>query len=178
MAITPNGSPSWVRNASHETYGGHTDKTNYQAQGVVNPRTDVGAEAIVRMAADLAAATRTMPFAVLTFVGRDSTTDHPNVEFCSLQTGLQITTYVGDSPPSGFPTVTRSSDGVHVITFATSYLDEYGVSGSFAPTMALPGPAGATGFDVSSVVSGQTVTVYSTSGGSPIQDKRVTVEVW
>ncbi len=175
---TPNGSPAWVRNASHETYGGHTDKTNYQSQGVVNPRTDVGAEQFQRLTADAAAIARVSHFAVMTILNRDSTAQDPTVEFCALQTGLQTASYDGGSPPTGFPGVTRSSDGVSVITFASSYTDEYGVSGSFTPRQCIPGQAGATGFDIGYVISGQTVTLDATSGGSPVQDKRITLEVW
>lgn len=178
MATTPNGDPAWLRNASHETYGGHAAKANYRSQGVVNPRTDVGAAQFVRMAADLAAVVRVQPFCTLVFLADDTNGDPPDVEYCALQTGVRTVAYVGNNPPAGFPAVTRTSDGVHVVTFDANYLDEYGVSGAFVPRGVMVTGEGATPFDVGYTISGQAVTVYATSGGSPEIDRRVTVEVW
>ena len=71
MAITPAGSPPWVRNADHATYGGNLDKRNFQGQGIINAQTDVGAEQFVRLCTDLAAAVRTAPFGIFVCTPND-----------------------------------------------------------------------------------------------------------
>jgi hypothetical protein len=131
MPIVPAGLPAWTRTAHHTTYGGDVNKRNYMSQGAIDPLTDVTAEQLVRIAADLAAAVRTAPFAVLTLTLDDVTPGPPTVESCLLMTGAQTTPYVGNAPPTGFPAVTRIGAGHARITFAASYLDPYAVEGDF-----------------------------------------------
>lgn len=129
MAITPNGSPAWVRNADHTVYGGNVQKTNFHSQGVTNPRTDVGAEGFVRLAADLAAVARTAPFSSLTVLCNDSAPAAPTIEVVDQMTGLRVFSYEGDAAPPGYPSGARNGAGDVTITWDASYEDAYGVSG-------------------------------------------------
>jgi len=127
---TPIGNPAWVRSADFTQYGGDPNKANYQSQGVVNPRTDVGAEGFSRLASDMAAVARVAEFCsmqVLCDVLGSSST----VESCRLMSGVASLSYLGTAPPTGFPTVTRNGSGDVTITFSGSYTDEYGVAGAF-----------------------------------------------
>lgn len=178
MPITPTGDPAWVRNVEHTTYGGHTDKTNYQSRGVVNALTDVGAEGFVRMVSDLAAVVRTLPFCVINITGRDSGAGDVLVNRVNLQTGTTAVAYAGASPPTGFPTVTLIGSGHYRITFDATYSDDYSVSGAFAPTHCVLGLEGSTPYDLSYDVSGSLVDVYVTSSGAPILDQTLSVAVW
>jgi hypothetical protein len=179
MAIVPSGSPAWARTADHSHYGGHVAKKNYQSQGVTNPRTDVGAEAIVRQAADTAAAVRTAKFASITFLNNDGTPDAPTIESVEMMTGVLEADYEGDAPPTGFPGATRSGTGHVVFTFASTYTDEYGVVAAFAPRRAHATGHGATFVNCTATVSGQTVIVRCfDAAGTALADKRVTLTVW
>lgn len=133
MAITPDGSPAWARNVAHTTYGGSVDKTNYQSQGVTNARTDVGAEAFVRLTEDAAAAVRTADFCVVTFTPDDGTPDDPTVHHVEQMNGVRSTDYDGGNAPAGFPAVERVSDGVYDVTFTATPSDDY--SQSYALTI-------------------------------------------
>lgn len=126
--IVPTGSPAWTRNADHTVYGGDLNKTNWHTQGATNSRTDVTAEALCRLAEDVAAAVRTAPFCELTVVVNDS--DHAvTVNAVNQMTGVRVTSYDGASPPAGFPSATRNGTGDFTILWDTSYTDDYGVSG-------------------------------------------------
>lgn len=139
MTTTPAGRPAWERANDHSAYGGHTEKRNYQNLPIVNPRTDVGAEHIARMAADLAAVQRVAPFARVTFTGADSTNTHPTVSAVEMMTGVYSgAPYTGNTPPTGFPSVSRVADGQYRVTLATSYTDPYGVAGTLSLTAAMP----------------------------------------
>ena len=129
MSVTPTGSPAWTRVADHTTYGGDTDKKNYQSQGAVNARTDVTAEQFVRLASDAAMVVQTADLAVLIITGNDTAANDPTVNSAYLMTGRDTTGYDGGNPPAGFPSVTRVADGHMRVTFATSLTDDYGVSG-------------------------------------------------
>lgn len=135
MTITPNGAPAWLRTASLASYDGDLNKKNYLSLGVVDPLTDVGAEGFSRIVADLAAVVRVSAFCEMSISCMDSTTLVPIVNSASLMSGITTASYVGNAPPTGFPTVSRVSDGVVLITFASSYLDLYGVSGAFSVLM-------------------------------------------
>lgn len=117
MTITPSGNPAWVRSNGHTAYGGNVNKTNYQSVGTVNPRTDVSAENICRMAADLAAVARVSPFSVMTFTCDDTTPGAPVVNSYFAMAG-------------GAPTGTRNGNGDVTFAWSDSYLDDYGVSGT------------------------------------------------
>lgn len=178
MAIVPTGAPAWVRNAEYSTYGGHTSKINYQGQGKVNARTDVDAAEFSRMVADLAAVVRTAPFCTITFTARDASVLDPMVNAVVMQTGTTAVAYAGNTPPAGFPSVTRVADGNYLITVDASYLDPYGVSGAYQPVHAVGNGHGASGLDVTTVIGVSTVQTYVTFGGAAAPDEKVTVAFW
>lgn len=181
MTTTPNGVPSWVRSVGFEDYGGHANLQNYQGQGVVNPRTDVGAEALARMTSDLAAVVRTLPFAVFTVLCNDTSPAAPTVIAAFMQTGVATVSYAGDAPPTGFPAFARVSAGKITATFASSYTDPYGVSGAFGITHAEATLHGtAAGSEAVSFTAGaQVLTVsFFVSAGTAKSDAQGTIEVW
>lgn len=179
MTITPTGSPAWARTADHSHYGGHVAKRNYQSQGVTNPRTDVGAEAIVRHASDTAAAVRTAKFASITFANNDGSPAAPTVNSVEMMTGITQVPYAGSSPPTGFPSAVRVGTGHVKFSFASSYADEYGISASFAPRRARASGHGGAFVTCTCVVSGQDVDVYCwDAAGAALGDKTVTLTVW
>jgi len=116
MSVTPTGSPAWVRSNGHTAYGGNINKVNYQSVGTINPRTDLSAENLCRIAADLAAVARVSPFAVMTFTCDDTTPAPPT-----------ITSYyaMAGNPP----TPTRNGNGDVTFAWEGSYVDDYGVAG-------------------------------------------------
>ena len=116
MAITPSGNPAWVRSNDHTAYGGHANKANYASVDSVNPRTDVNAQNLTRIAADIAAIARTAPFAVMTYTNNDTGTTDPTVDSYSAMAGAA-------------PTGARVSDGIVTFTWSSSYPDPYSVSG-------------------------------------------------
>lgn len=115
MSIVPSGNPAWSRSNGHSAYGGNVNKINYQSVGTVNPRTDVSAENICRIAADLAAVARTCPFATMTFTCDDVSPAAPTIGSYYAMAGSS-------------PTATRNGDGDVTFEWAASYLDDYGVS--------------------------------------------------
>lgn len=177
--VTPAGTPSWTRAADHEDYGGHPNKTNYQSLGVINPRTDVGAEAFARLSADVAACVRTAAFLSASILCHDGSPAAPTVEAALLQTGVRTASYEGDAPPTGFPAVARNGTGHVTLTFAASYTDAYGVSASFTPTMVAVSCGGTTFADATYEISGQTVIVHIfDDAGAALADKRFSIQVW
>lgn len=115
MAVTPTGNPAWVRSNDHTAYGGHVNKANYQSVGTVNPRTDLSAENLARMAADLAAVARTAPWAVLTYTTNDTSPAAPTIDDYETMAGNE-------------PTGARVGDGEVTITWDASYSDPYSQS--------------------------------------------------
>jgi hypothetical protein len=177
--IVPTGFPAWARTADHSHYGGHVAKKNYQSQGVTNPRTDVGAEAIVRLASDVAAAVRTAKFFSGTFTNRDTSPAAPTVSSVEMMTGILQASYDGSAPPSGFPGAVRVSTGRVRFTFATSYTDEYGVSAAFTPRRAKASGHGSSFCTCTCSITGQTVDVFCwDAAGNALGDKTVTLTVW
>src|SRR5574343_765314 len=177
MAITPAGSPSWVRNADPTTYGGNTEKRNYMGQAVCNAQTDVGAEQYVRLAADVAGMVRANPFCVIRGTATDASSS-VYVEACIMQTGVAAA-YAGASPPSGFPTVAYSSSGVFTVTFASSYTDPYGVAGAYAPVVAVASCANSTSTICTTVIAGQAITVRAfTDTGVARANAAFAMAVW
>ena len=128
MTITPSGYPAWMRANDFTAYGGHADKHDYQNVSSINPRSDVSAAALCRLAADAAAVQRTATFAALYAVPADPA--HPTVSYVRMMTGVCATPYTGNTPPAGFPTVEYVSTGVYTVTFASSYTDPFGISGA------------------------------------------------
>jgi hypothetical protein len=180
MPIVPTGAPLWLRTVSLEHYGGHVNKENYLSRGAINALTDVAAEEFSRMVSDLAALGRTAEFATLTVLCNDSSPAAPTIEFAALMTGVRVVSYPGDSAPTGFPTAARNGNGDVTITFASSYVDEYGVAGAYVPRNPIASlvsngsPAGKPVCEV----SGQTVRVrVFDHAGSAISNARFSLSV-
>lgn len=133
MTTTPNGTPAWTRAADHTYYGGHADKANYNGEPIVNPRTDVDASQIQRLASDMASVARMANFCEIDFV---ATGGNPTVTQCRMMTGILTSSYAGTSPPTGFPTVQQPSSGVYTIEIGGSYTDDYSVAAVFQPIFA------------------------------------------
>ena len=179
MTIIPEGLPAWTRTASHTQYGGHPNKQNYQNIGCINAQTDVGAENLCRAAADLAAVARTASFCVMRILCNDTSPAAPTIEFVNMMTGVRTTSYAGDAAPTGFPGAARNGNGDVTVTFDSSYTDDYGVEGDFAPTQAHT-TVFATAHRVAPVeISGQTVRVrVADAAGAAVSDPRFTLAVW
>lgn len=125
---TPAGLPAATRTAAIEYYGGSLTKKNYMSQGSINPDTDVGADQICRMSADITAIARVIPFATIIYQNNDTSPDDPTVLQCMLQTGVVLGGYEGDNPPTGFPTLTRTGNGDVDIDFPVTMSDDFSVS--------------------------------------------------
>lgn len=177
--MTPTGAPAWTRTTSHTFYGGDVNKTNFLSQGAVDPTTDVVAEELARLAADLEALVRTAPFAVIRYLNNDASPAAPTIEFVCMMTGVRLVSYAGDAAPSGFPSAARNGTGDVTFTFASSYSDDYGVSGSFGVSTAEASPNGQTAFFADAdIVTATTVRVKCfDAAGAAIGDKRVTLEI-
>lgn len=179
-AIVPSGAPAWVRSNDHTVYGGNTEKTNYQSQGVVNPRTDVGAEAIARMAADLEACARTAAFCELTIQCDDATPANPTVLVVNQMSGSRVVSYAGGSPPAGFPYAIRVSNGVVDVNWASSYNDPYSVAGAVNIKHALAAAHGTSALATTCSVSSTTsvrVYVWNVAAGTAATSPKFTLEV-
>lgn len=181
MAVVPTGSPAWSRTASFAIYGGHVNKENYLGKGAIDALTDVAAEEFSRAVSDQAAAVRTAPFAIITYLCNDSSPAAPTVECVFMMTGVRLTSYGGGFPPAGFPSAARNGNGDVTFTFASSYTDEYGISESFAPRHAetTAHGIGAGAREANFSISGQTVRVAVVDdSGAGVQDPRVTLVVY
>ena len=172
--------PAWTRSNGIEDYGGHAQKSNYMGQGKIDARTDVDAAEINRMASDLAAGVATAPFLVAYLTQDDTGTDDPTVHFCAFQPSGVATSFAGDNPPAGFPTFTRTGDGVIRVTFAASYTDEYGNSASTTIRYGKGGGAGSvfasvTGNKVSDIL----IDFYTwDDDGTALIDQPITIRVY
>ena len=181
MTTTPTGLPVWTRTADHTFYGGDVDKQNYQSQGVVNPKTDISAEEWCRVTADVAAMARTVPFCVITFTCDDATPGAPTVHSVNMMTGINTAGYAGDSPPTGFPTLARVSDGRVTITFASSYSDDYSVSGDLVVYHGVGTAHGTTSKTVNIEIDSSTNecdVIVTDSGGSAVTNPKVTAVIY
>ena len=177
MAVVPDGSPAWTRVVALEHYGGNVNKQNYLSRGAIDPLTDVAAEEFSRMVADQAAAVRTAPFMIARVQCNDTSPAAPTILWLAMMTGVREAGYEGDAPPSGFPSWARDGDGAVTATFASAYLDEYGVSGAYTPHAAKATAATASRI-ASAIVSGQTVRVdVTTDAGAAATDPVFTVVV-
>lgn len=179
---TPNGNPAWTRSADHTFYGGDLSKKNYADLPIVNPQTDVGADHLQRIAADLAAVTLMAEFATLDIQMPGASSYASTVYECAMMTGRYVGAgYSGSSPPTGFPTVTAVRDGVIDVKFTGVYSDPYSVSATFQPVFAQASINEAGGLGVSAVayVSGtDTVRVrVNTATGSATANVRVCLRV-
>jgi hypothetical protein len=179
MAIIPTGLPAWTRTATHTNYGGNVNKRNYLSRGAIDALTDVGAEAICRLAADLEAIARTAPFATITYLNDDGASAPPIIETVYMMTGVRTTSYTGGAAPTGYPSAARNSDGDCTFTFASSYSDAYGVAGTFAIKHAIVSVHGTSvGEGVVDILTTTTLRVRLFNGASALQDKRATLIVW
>lgn len=140
MAI-PVGYPAWTRTAAIEQYGGHLSKRNWGDTGAIDALTDVTAEQLTRLTADLAAVVRTAPICVLRIVdtnARSQTTTASladiQVVSCVCQWGVAPAAYQADTPPTGFPSVAINPATAYgrgyTIDLGTSQDDDYGVAGT------------------------------------------------
>ena len=181
MTINPSGGPPWLRTAGITDYGGHVSKANYMARGIINPKTDVGADAIMRLSDHLSSAVRTASTLKITYTNNDSSPAAPSVNSIVLQTGIDLDGYVdGSSPPSGFPSFARNGTGDITLTVASSYTDAYGVSGAFAIHGAEATVNGSGNVNASAVWTATTVRVrvYTADTGAALADQQVTVDIW
>lgn len=180
MTIVPSGTPPWTRLNSLVHYGGDTNKENYLSRGAIDALTDVDASQFSRLAADVAALQRVMPFCTLTYLCSDSSPAAPTVESVHMQTGTTLIPYIGSSPTTGFPSLARNGNGDVSITFASSYLDPYGVSGNFSITGVIPCLISSSAGEVCyQIVSSSVVRLRAfSSAGSALVDPRVTVSIW
>ena len=179
MPVIPTGVPAWLRQNSFASYGGDLEKRNFASRGVINPKTDVGAEAFSRITADLAACALTAPAAVMTILCDDTPPAAPTVEYASLMTGVRTTSYLGSSPPTGFPAVTRNGNGDLSITFSASYSDPYGISGAFTAKHVRAQLNGSVaGMATATIISATIVRVRAfVAAGTAMSNARVTVVV-
>lgn len=129
------GNPLWSRTASLESYGGHANKRNFGGIGVVDATTDVGADQVNRLAADMAAAALVAPLFVMA-VTFNAATPCP-VSAVSAMWGSSGA-YSGDSPPPGFPEVTSTAFELRV-TWPATATDEAGVTHAIVPRIATAG---------------------------------------
>jgi hypothetical protein len=179
MPTIPAGSPAWLRTAAIAQYGGDANKRNYLSQGVVDAQTDLGAEEHARMVADMAALSRVASMANVTYLNNDSSSAAPTIETVYMMTGVRIIAYAGSAAPTGFPSAVRNGPGDVTFTFASSYSDDYGVSGAFALNWATGGGHGTAFCNVTTeVLSATTVRVRCFShDGTALSNARVTLEV-
>lgn len=179
MSVIPTGVPVWLRTNDFTSYGGNLNKKNFASRGVINPKTDVGAEAFARITADLASLGRTAPFAVFQIQCDDTTPAAPTVTWVTMMTGTRSASYLGSAPPTGFPSVARNGNSDFTITFAASYTDPYGVTGAFVAKGARSQLNGDTaGIATASVVTATTVRVRAfVAAGTAMSNALVTVTV-
>lgn len=182
--IVPTGSPAWSRTTTLSDYGGDSTKTDYLGVGSLNSKTDVSTANFLRMCADLLAVVRTAPLCEITYTSRDSTSQDPLVTMVSGMWGTYVGAgYNGGTPPTGFPTVTLSTTGLHLINLASSYTDDYGVAQAVSINAATASVAGTlTGVVAVPLVSTATfevdVYVYTASTGAAVADKTITVAIY
>lgn len=175
MAITPTGSPVWTRQNNHEAYGGNLNKKNYQSRGAVNGKTDLTAENVCRIAADMAAVGKTAPFCSFVATFDDSGPANPTIE------SADLLTMAGTAP-----TAVRVGDGHAYFDWATSYTDEYSQSGEFnivGVQVSLEGSsAGAAVWEIeddnSDGLNERLVVRVFDSGGSALTSPTVAITVW
>lgn len=180
MAIVPAGVAPWVRTVDFAHYGGNTEKSNYLSRGAIDALTDVDAEQFARMTADLAALTRTAPFAVIRLLCNDSSPAAPTIEFVHMMTGVRLTSYAGGSAPTGFPSATRNGNSDVTLTFASSYNDSYSVAGTLSISHVLPTVIGTTVCRaVASIPTSTTVRVKAfDAADAAISGARIDLMVW
>lgn len=136
----PVGYPSWTRTASIEQYGGDLAKRNWGGTGAIDALTDVTAEQLTRLTADLAAVVRPAPMATIRIFDSNARSKTTSASLADIQVlsaacqwGIATGAYQGDTPPAGFPSVTIASTIYgrgYVLDFGASQNDDYGVAGA------------------------------------------------
>ncbi len=178
--IIPTGSPAWTRTNDFTHYGGDKNKENYLSRGAIDALTDVDAKQFARLTADVAALQRVAPFCTITLLCSDSVPAAPTVESVVMQTGVASLSYLGSSPPTGFPTVTRNGNGDVSITFSSSYSDSYGVTGAFSISSLYPSLLSATaGIATAERVSATVARLRAfSSAGAALSNARMSLSIW
>ena len=163
----------WLRTNDFRTYGGDPDKRNFQAQGVVDPTTDVSAEQFSRLVEDVAQLGRVTEFATLTFRCNDTSPAAPTILYYDALAGAQ-------------PTGARVSNGKVVFDWAASYTDAYGVSAQFHIAHSDASVQGTTAAfasslpaDINADTLNERVGVAAwDSAGAAVSDAVVTLTIW
>lgn len=178
---TPSGSPAQTRLATIESYGGHPLKRDYQAQGVVNPLTDVAAADFLRLVADVAACARVAPFAVLTVQCNDTSPAAPTVARIQQMGTVALGGYAGAAPPNpDLPTLARTGDGAFTVTWPATTSDDFGVEAGtdlVHVQVTVQGNSDAVANASFSNERTLVVAVAESGGGPAIEDPIVTIEV-
>lgn len=178
---TPTGSPAQARLATIESYGGHPQKRDYQAQGVVNPLTDVSAAGFLRMTADLAACARVASFCVLTVACNDTTPAAPTVRRCQQMGTVSAGGYAGGTPPNAnLPTLARVGNGSFTVTWPTTTEDDFGVEADVDLAHIQMTVLGVAAWSVNADLTDErtlSVSVFEDDGVTAIPDAVVTIEV-
>lgn len=174
--------PVWTRSASIEDYGAHPDKTNYMGQAMINAMTDVDASHINRVGADLAAVGRVAPFMIARMTLSDTVPAAPTVHWCAFQpvSSESLVDFLGSSPPTGFPSFTRTGSGVVRVTFDSEYEDPYGNSAETVLRAAGGSGAGAVFANVVGTVISSLIADFSVfnSAGAALTDQMITIRVF
>lgn len=167
MAVTPSGAPLWLRTNDFTTYGGDLNKRNFQAQGATDPTTDVTAEQFSRLVEDVAQLARVAEFVTMVVQCNDASPAAPTIVSRNQLAG---------AAPSG----ARNGNGDVTFTFASSYLDAYGVSGALNITAAHATIQGATAGDANpEIVSATVVRVRCVNtSGAAMSGPRFTLSIW
>lgn len=178
---TPTGSPPQTRLATIESYGGHPQKRDYQAQGVVNPLTDLSAAAFLRLTADVAACARVAPFCVMTVKCNDTSPAAPTVLRCQQMGAVALGGYAGGSPPNiDLPTLARTGNGAFTVTWPETTSDDYEVEADTNLVHVQASVQGSSDYVVEAEFTDErtlTIAVFESSGGPAISDATVTIEV-
>jgi hypothetical protein len=185
MTTTPAGLPPWSKTAAIEYYGGHVNKQNLLAQDATDPRTDVTAEQLMRLSADLASIVRVSAFCVMLVTCNDTSPAAPTVHYVRMMNGVDSDGYAGGSPPTGFPTLARTGTGAFTVTFAAEPEDDYGETEYLHLIGGIGGVSAAAEADVDIAASDPntdtynervTVKVFNSSGA--LGDKTLLVELF
>lgn len=180
MSIVLETPPAWTKTPDIGRYGGHVSKRDFLDIGEVNPLTDYAAKHICRTAADVAAVIRTATFVSLTLTCRDTAVLNPLVHNVAIQSGdILDVEYSGGSPPTGYPTVTRVSNGVVLVTLSSSYSDPYGTAGSFKVRFPHGGAHGSPMATVQPEIISDTSCKFYVfdAAGAALIDRKITVEL-
>lgn len=185
MAIVPDGLPAWTRTAAITYYGGHLNKANLLGQGAVNPKTDVTAAQITRLSADLASLVRVAPLAVMNITCNDTSPAAPTVNWVTMMSAVDVDGYAGDSPPTGFPTLARVSNGVFTVTFGATLADDYGVTANVDLIGGIGSVSSGASADVDIAASDPNADTYSEratvkvfDNGGAVSNATVTIELY